>query len=83
MMAYAGVFGFGKALKENRESEMPATKEKVYDETTAAGKLTKVVLKRNLMTMAFTTDITMVLVFEAMDDDWPSGLAHKVIAEIK
>jgi hypothetical protein len=25
----------------------------------------------------------MSLVFEAIDDNWPSGLAHKVISEMK
>jgi hypothetical protein len=35
------------------------------------------------MTMAFTTDGTMALVYKAMDVDWPSGLAHKVVKELK
>jgi hypothetical protein len=50
-MAFAGVFGFGRALKENSKSEMLAIKEEVYDETTAAGKLTKAVLKSNTVAM--------------------------------
>jgi hypothetical protein len=52
-----------------------------------AGNLNAAVLKRNAiamanMTMAFTTDGTMALVYKAMDVDWPSGLAHKVAKEL-
>jgi hypothetical protein len=87
-MAYAGVFGFSKALKEGGETETPLTEETSFDKTTETGKLTTTAMKGNAitmanLTMAFTTDGTMALVYEAMDVDRPSGLAHKVVKELK
>jgi hypothetical protein len=35
------------------------------------------------LTMAFSTDSTMALMYEAMTDDWQSGLVHKVAEEWK
>jgi hypothetical protein len=60
---------------------MPLTEETSYDETTDAGKLTVAAMKRNViamanMTMAFTTDGTMVLLYKAMYVYWPSGLSQ-------
>jgi hypothetical protein len=63
----------------------------LLDETTDQGelKLQVTAMKRNTiamtnMTMTFTTDGTMALVYnEAMYSDWPSGLVHKVMKELK
>jgi hypothetical protein len=35
------------------------------------------------ITMAFTLDGTMTLVYKDMDTDWPSGLVHKVVKELR
>jgi hypothetical protein len=57
--------------------------------TTDVGKLQAAAVKRNVivmanMTMAFSTDGIMApLVYEAMDEDWPCGLVHKVVRELK
>jgi hypothetical protein len=39
-MAYAGVFGFSKGLKEGGETEMALTEGTSFDRTMEAGKLT-------------------------------------------
>ena len=67
---------------------MPQTDETDFDATTAQGKLIEAAKKRNAiamanMTMAFTSEGTIALVYEAMTDDWPGGLAHKVVAMLK
>jgi hypothetical protein len=87
-MAYAGVFGFAKALREGGETSMPTTDETSFDVTTEEGKLMGAAKKRNAiamanMTMAFTSEGTIALVYEAMNDDWPGGLAHKVVSMLK
>jgi hypothetical protein len=84
----AGVFNLSKAPKEGGETEMPAMKERSFDETMDAGKLTTAAMRRNAITMShlvmtFTTDDTMALVYEAMDNEWPSGLAQNVAKELK
>ena len=87
--AYAGVFGFIKALKKGGETALPPTEDALLDDTSETDKLMIAALKRNAiamanLTMAFTTDATMALVYESLnDEDWPGGLAHKVIDALK
>jgi hypothetical protein len=87
-MAYDGVFGLSKTLKEGGETEMLVTAETSFDKTTDAGKLMTAEMRRNAVAMVnlmmtFTMDSTMALVYKDMDSDWPSGLAHKVAKELK
>jgi hypothetical protein len=44
-MAYDGVFGFSKALKEGGETEMMFAEEMSFDKTMDAGKLTTAALR--------------------------------------
>jgi hypothetical protein len=86
--AYAGVFGFLAALKIGGEAELPSTKATVIDEMTDPGKLQAAAKKHNgiamaNLTMAFTTDGTMALVYKAKTGAWPSGLAHLVSLALK
>jgi hypothetical protein len=83
-MAYAGVHGFIQALKIGGESDMPDKEETVLDATDDVDKKKIAAKKRNAiamvhLTMALTTEGSMALVFEAMDKNWPAGLAHKVV----
>jgi hypothetical protein len=83
-MAYAGVHGFIQALKIGGESDMPDKEEMVLDATDDVDKKKIAAKKRNAiamahLTMALTTEGSMALVFEAMDENWPAGLAHKVV----
>ena len=86
--AYAGVFGFLAALKTGGETDLPATETTTIDETTDRGKLALAAKKRNAiavanLTMAFTTDGTMALVYKAKTNAWPSGLAHLIATALK
>lgn len=51
-MAYAGVFGFAKALREGGESIMPRTDETAIDIATAPGRAKEAAKKRNVIAMA-------------------------------
>ena len=82
--AYARVFNFAQVLKEGGESSLPDKEDDVIDGSTDSGKKMTVVKKRNAiavlnLTMAFTTDSTMALVYKAKTDGWPNGLAHKIV----
>jgi hypothetical protein len=60
----------------------------VIDETTSSGKLTAAAKKRNAiavanMTMAFTTDGMMAIVYKSKTSVWPSGLAHLIADALK
>ncbi len=74
---------FRKSLMTGREMDMPATEDTSFDEGGEQGKLQVAANKRNVIVMAnftitFTTDGMVMLVYEAMDGSWPSGLAHNV-----
>lgn len=86
--AYASVFAFAAALATGGEATLPAREDAVIDEATPAGVLSAAAKKRNAiavaqLTMAFTSNGTMALVYEAVTDEWPSGLAHRIVAALK
>jgi hypothetical protein len=87
-MAFATVFKFTLALKVGGETALVnETEDSTVDESTAAGKALGAAMKRNALamanlTMAFTNETTMGLVWKAMNDDWPGGLAHLVVAAL-
>ena len=79
--AFAVMKGFSRALKEDpslpaSESTVPETEEsklaKKANETAMAS-----------LTMAFKTDAMLNVVFRVMTNEWPGGLAHKVVSELK
>mmetsp|Transcript_18815 Transcript_18815/g.23344 ORF Transcript_18815/g.23344 Transcript_18815/m.23344 type:complete len:1201 (+) Transcript_18815:436-4038(+) len=83
-LAYASVKGFSKALRPGGETELPATEDQNIDETTTAGKKSAKARMRNAaamsnLTMAFKTEATIGLVFKTYTDEWPGGLAHRVV----
>jgi hypothetical protein len=83
-MAYAAVYKFAQALTIGGEAAMPATEATSINPTTATGKEQEAAKRRNAvaianLTMAFTSEATMSLVYKAMKTDWPSGLAHLVV----
>ena len=83
MKAFGGVKGFQKALKPEREEDLPATEETVVDENSAAHKARD----RNLMamtylTLAFSTEANMNMIARAQTDEWPNGLVYKVVKEL-
>ena len=83
MKAFGGVKGFQKVLKPEREEDLPATEETVDDENSAAHKA----CDRNLMAMtflmlAFSMEMNMNMIARAQIDEWPNGLAYKVVKEL-
>jgi hypothetical protein len=78
-MAYASVHQFTQALKTGGEMNvMPTRDNSTVDATThpamAKAKKRNAIAMANL-TMAFTREITMGLVYKAQTEEWPGGLA--------
>jgi hypothetical protein len=77
------------ALEEGGEEIISATSKTTYGSTTTAqGKLIDTAKKCNQvvmanLTVAFTSKGSMSLIYEAKEGDWPMGLAHKVVLEMK
>ena len=66
---------------------MPSEEGDEIDETTAEGKKVAAAKKRNAtamacLTIAFTSEANMCLVYEAVTSEWPSGLAHQVVSAL-
>jgi gag-polypeptide of LTR copia-type/Zinc knuckle len=84
-MAYATVFKFIKALTIGGESILTGVRQdKVIpdmdtDKNAKEAAQSHSALAMASLTMAFTSDVTMGLVYKAMTTDWPSGLAHMVV----
>ena len=79
-MAFATIMGFSAVLTTTKHAAVPA--DQVEDAAdTADGKKAR---KWNLtamynITLAFTTEALMGLVFKSQTPEWPSGLAHLVV----
>lgn len=66
---------------------IPPSEETIIDVSTAAGKEPEAAKMRNAiamanLTMAFTSEAAMSLVYKAQSTDWPGGLAHLVVAAL-
>jgi hypothetical protein len=84
-MAFAAVYKFTQALKVGGETNLPAKEDDAIDISTDVGKLQSAAVRRNAiamanLTMAFTSEATINLVYKAMTVEWPTGLAHLVVA---
>ena len=82
--AYARVKAFNMALKAN--SDLPDNEEAIetLDATTSDGKKKIAAGKKNMLamahiTMALGTETLLNKVNAVCDDDWPGGLAHKLM----
>jgi hypothetical protein len=86
--AYAGVGNFEKALQEGGEPDLPQKESVVPDTMNKEGKAQAAAIKRNSiamvnLTMAFTSEATMGMIFKAKTSDWPGGLAHLVMRALE
>jgi hypothetical protein len=85
-MAYASVHQFTEALKTGGEATMLASDDVAVDATThpqvAKAKKRNAIAMANL-TMVFTSETTMGLVYKAQTEEWPGGLAYLVMAALK
>ena len=64
--------------------ELPATEATAMEKLNDDGKKAAAAKKRNpiamaSLTMSFTTEGTMGLIYKAKDTNWPSGKAYKVV----
>jgi hypothetical protein len=81
---HAVVKKFAQALGNTAEPDLPDSDSTVIDETTDIGKRQAAAKQRNsiamaCLTMAFTTDAAMSVVFKAKTTEWPGGLAWMVM----
>jgi hypothetical protein len=85
-MAYASVHQFTQALKTGGETAMLASDDVTVNANThpqvAKAKKKNAIAMANL-TMAFTSEMTMGLVYKAQTEEWPGGLAYLVVAALK
>ena len=79
--AYAVMKNFSRALVE--DPALPASDSVAVadDEAKLAKKANEVAMAS--LTIAFKTEAMLNLVFKSMTKEWPGGLAHKVVAELK
>jgi hypothetical protein len=77
---------FIAALQKGGESTMPQKSEsEVIDETTSPGKEKAAAKQWNALlttanlTMAFETKGLLGMIYKAMSNDWPAGLAYQVV----
>jgi hypothetical protein len=85
--AYAGAFGFTESIEETPDVHLPKSENAVIDETTDAGKKQLKAKRSNRialanLTMAFTTEALMGMIYKARTTDWPNGLAWMVMKQI-
>ena len=78
--AYAMLKHFRQALKPEAETNLPATEETATGETPANESARK---RNNLaiyyLTLAFQNEALLNLVYKSCTQDWPSGLAWKIV----
>jgi hypothetical protein len=82
--AYAAVHGFSQSINEPPDINLPTSENAVIDETTDAGKSQAKAKRTNQialanLTMAFTTEALMGMIYKARTADWPNGLAWMVM----
>ena len=79
--AYAVMKNFSRALKVDPSLPSNDTVAPETDKAKLAKKANEVAMAS--LTMAFKTEAMLNILFRAMTKDWPGGLAHKVVAELK
>jgi hypothetical protein len=84
-VAFATVYKFVEAVnKDAPDNDMPTSEVEVLDASNAGDKKKIAVKNRNAvamanLSMAFTSDGLLGLIFKAATVEWPNGLAHLVI----
>ena len=83
MSAYATMYGFAEAIKEEAGPNLPSSQDAVIDESTPVGVKQARAKKQNACafanyTMSFTTEDLLNKIESAKTTEWPEGLAHLV-----
>jgi hypothetical protein len=78
---------FLAALKNGGKASMPFSDAVVIDMTSNSGKMIAAAKERKSssmdnLTMAFQTENSFGLTYKTMSNDWPAGLAHKVVVKL-
>jgi len=82
--AFASVYGFAASVGRTPDPNLPGSEDEVIDESTDEGKLMAKARKKNAiamanLTMAFTSESLLGMVYKAKDSGYPSGCAWKVV----
>ena len=79
--AYAVMKNFQRALKVDPDLPAKDSDEPTSEKAAAAKKANEVAMAS--LTIAFKTESLLNIIFKSMSADWPGGLAHKVVSELK
>ena len=82
--AFAEVYGFAESIKKTKDPNLPSSESASVDETTEEGKKQGKAKKLNAiaianLTMAFTSESLIGMVYQAKKSKWPGGLAYMVV----
>jgi len=85
--AYAAVYNFDTALESGGDSDLPSSEKELSEDENQLKKLKEAMKKNKValanLTMAFTTSGSMALIKESKTNEWPKGLAYKVIEKLQ
>jgi hypothetical protein len=87
LKGYPGVDGFIESIEETPDVHLPKSEKAVIDATTEAGKKELKAKRSNQialanLTMAFTTEALMEMIYKARTTDWPNGLPWMVMKQL-
>ena len=85
--AYAKMYKFSQSVKETIDPDLPSSETAVLSTDADTMAKQKLALDRNEeamanLTLAMTTESAMSMVFVAMTNDWPGGLATTVVVAL-
>ena len=81
-MAFATIMGFSAVLTTTQHAAVPAAQVEDAGDSEANKKARKWNLTAmHNITLAFTTEALMGLVFKSQTPEWPSGLAHLALVD--
>ena len=86
--AYAAVYGFAQSVRKIRDPDLPDTEDASIDAATADGKKQLKAKKLNAiaianLTMSFTSEALIGMVYSAKTDEWPTGVASDVVRAVQ
>jgi Reverse transcriptase (RNA-dependent DNA polymerase) len=86
--AFAMLNGFGDAIQDEPDPDLPDKWNDVIDASTESGKKQLTAKKKNditisSFTMAFTREGIMRMVSKAKTKEWPEGVAYLIVKELK
>ena len=82
--AYAAIHGFAQSVRKTRDPDLPATEDASINVKTDDGKKQLKAKKLNViaianLTMSFTSEALIGMVYSEMIDEWPTGVASNVV----